>query len=271
MSGAVLSFDDGSSVEIGALYPAGNASVFTFSQKTSASISLRVTSVSFTTQNVGLAEFQVYLSSCNATNVSSDVFSQYQNVAPLAVAEASSASTNQGADKAIDKTVDGYPGDWTKEWASNGEGEGATLRLTWDQPYTLYGVSLFDRPNTADQVTAGTLTFEDGTSLTIGPLNNTGQATNLTFEEPLTTTSLNFIVTGVSTTTNNVGLAELMAFGVVSANETTSNETTFQYPDIAPLATPSGSSFSPGQGFSAAIDTVCDGYPGDYTKEWATK
>lgn len=260
---------------LGALYDGGNASVFTFDQKTSTYISLQVTSVSFTTNNVGLAEFEVYLSTCNATTTNTtDVYTEYENVAPLAVAQASSSSYGQGAQKAIDRTPEGYPTDWTKEWASSWQGKGATLTLTWDQPYTLYALSLYDRPNENDQITAGTVEFDDGTTLDIGPLDNAGAATNVTFDQPITTSTLLFTVTGVSSTTGNVGLAELMAFGEATDNSTALDKSASSYANltnIAPLATPSASSENDGQTASAAIDTVCDGYPGDYHKEWATK
>ena len=73
---------------------------------------------------------------------------------------------------------------------------------------------LFDRPNTNDQITSGTLTFSDGTSVTFGALPNAG-TTGLTVTLPkaVNTTTLKMTVTGVSSTTLNVGLSEIQAFG----------------------------------------------------------
>lgn len=77
-----------------------------------------------------------------ADNSSDPVGPQYPNVAPLADAQASSQSVSQPASAAIDKVTDGYPGDYTKEWATEGQGVGAVLTLTWTQLYTIYSVTV---------------------------------------------------------------------------------------------------------------------------------
>ena len=59
----------------------------------------------------------------------------------------------------------GFPNDIAKEWASNGEKAGAWIKLSWDKPQKIDRVWLFDRPNTLDQVTAGTLEFSDGSTI----------------------------------------------------------------------------------------------------------
>jgi hypothetical protein len=276
------------------------------------------------------------------------------NVAPMATATASSENTGNGqtAGKAIDGVIDGYPGDYTKEWATNGGGAGSWLKLAWPGAVTINKVTLYDRPNTGDQVTGGTLTFSDGSTVTVPALNNDGSATTVTFPSK-TTTSLLFTVTSVSASTSNVGLAEIQAFASgsssqpptanagsnqsVAINSTvqldgsgsfdpngtptylwtqtagpavtlssasavqptfsapgTSATLTFRLvvsdgslispassvtitvtapvPDIARQATVTASSqnTSTGQLATSAIDGVIDGYPGDYTKEWAT-
>jgi LmbE family N-acetylglucosaminyl deacetylase len=141
------------------------------------------------------------------------------NVAPLATATASSQSTSTGqlASSAIDGVISGYPSDTTAEWATVSGGVGSWLKLTWSEPYAISSVVLFDRPNTNDQITAGTLTFSDGTVLTFGSLPNDG-ATGLTvtLSAPVTTTSVLMTVTSVSGATLNVGLSEIQAFGVVA-------------------------------------------------------
>lgn len=135
------------------------------------------------------------------------------NFALSATATASSQNmaTGQTASKAIDGVIDGYPGDSTKEWATIDGKEGSFLNLAWPSAVSLSSVALYDRPNLVDRVTAGTLTFSDGTSVAVPALDNTGAGTTISFPAR-STTSLRFSVTGVSSTTSSVGLAELQAF-----------------------------------------------------------
>jgi LmbE family N-acetylglucosaminyl deacetylase len=135
------------------------------------------------------------------------------NVAGTATVTASSqnTSTGQTAVKAVDGVIDGYPGDYTKEWATLSGKAGSYLNLAWASPVSLTSVVLYDRPNTDDQVTGGTLTFSDGSTVAVPSLSNTGAATTVAFSAK-STTSLRFTATSVSTTTVNIGLAELQAF-----------------------------------------------------------
>jgi hypothetical protein len=135
------------------------------------------------------------------------------NVAPLAVATASSEAARYGqtAAKAIDGVADGYPGDHTKEWVTSGQRVGAWIQLTWSAARTIDRIVLHDRPNTGDQITAATVTFSDGTSLTVGPLPNNGAGATYTFP-PRTVTSMRITVSTVSGSTQNVGLAEVLVF-----------------------------------------------------------
>ena len=138
------------------------------------------------------------------------------NVAPLATATASSQASGQGAAKAIDGVVGGYPKNSAVEWSSNSGKAGTTLTLKWTKSYTLDRVVLYDRPNTDDQITAGKLTFSDGQSVNFGALPNAATP-GLTVSFPAhATTSLVMSVTTVSATTRNVGLAEIEAFGVAT-------------------------------------------------------
>jgi len=135
------------------------------------------------------------------------------NVAGAATVTASSenAADGQTAVKAVDGVVDGYPGDYSREWATKAGKAGSWLQLSWPGPVTLGSVVLFDRPNTSDQVTAGTLTFSDGSTVAVPALDNAGAGVTVTFPAR-STTSLRFTVTGVSASTGNVGLAELQAW-----------------------------------------------------------
>ena len=123
---------------------------------------------------------------------------------------------------------------------------------------------LYDRPNASDQITGGTLTFSDGTTVPVPALDNAGQATSVSFPDTATT-SLRLTVTTVSGTTRNVGLAELQAFPGVSAPAIT-------VANVAALASVTASSQNElaGQTAVKAVDGVIAGYPVDSTREWVT-
>jgi hypothetical protein len=137
-----------------------------------------------------------------------------QNIAPLAVVTASSEAAQYGqlAIKAVDGVVDGYPGDYTREWSTVGEKAGAWLNLSWSSPYMVDHVVLYDRPNTNDQILLATLIFSDGSTIQVGPLVNGGAGLTATFT-PKSTTSLRMRVDQVSSTTQNIGLSEIQVFG----------------------------------------------------------
>ena len=303
ITGATLSFSDGSSVQVSALNNDGTESVVNFTARTVTSVRLIVTSTSLATQNVGLSEFKVFSTSSQVGNqlplanagadqtvaqgslvqivgsASSDpegypltyqwrqiggpavALSSANEVSPLFVAptgltqnttlsfelvvndgQANSlpaitnvtvtggqtsinlapqstvvASTENAADsqfavKAVDGVISGYPGDYTREWATRGERAGAWIELRWSVPIIVSRLVFYDRPNTNDQVTSGVVTFSDGSTLSIGSLNNAGSATTVTLS-PKTITSLRFVITGASSTTQNIGLSELEVFG----------------------------------------------------------
>lgn len=135
------------------------------------------------------------------------------NIAPTALVTASSenVSTGQRAVKAVDGIADGYPGDYTREWATIGERAGAWLELSWSQVHTIDRVVLHDRPNLSDQVLSATLLFSDGSTVAIGPLPNGGTPVTYTFT-PRQANRLRFRVDGVDPSTNNIGLAEILVF-----------------------------------------------------------
>jgi hypothetical protein len=138
------------------------------------------------------------------------------NVALLAAATASSQNTSTGqlASSAIDGVISGYPNNNTAEWATNGTGVGSWLRLTWPTSYTINKVVLFDRPNLNDQITSGTLTFSDGTVVGFGALpNDASSGLTVTLAVPVTTTTILMTVTGVGSSTLNIGLSEIQAWG----------------------------------------------------------
>lgn len=196
VTGGTLTFSDGSMISTGSLPGDGSPQVITFAPKNVTSLRFTATSVSATTKNIGLAELQAY----------------EQNVAPLATVTASSQNTasSQGANKAVDGFAVGWPVDYTHEWATNGGKTGSWLTLAWDEPQTLSRVVLFDRPNSDDQITSGVLRFSDGSTVAVPSLPNDGSPLTLTFS-PRTATSLRLDITGVKSTTLNIGLAEIQA------------------------------------------------------------
>jgi hypothetical protein len=136
------------------------------------------------------------------------------NIAGQASVTASSqnASTQQTANKAVDGVIDGYPGDYTKEWATVAGGVGSWLKLTWANSVTLNQIVLYDRPNPNDNITSATLTFSDGSTIAVGALPNNGAALTINFT-PKATTSVLLTVNSVSPTTENIGLSEIQTFG----------------------------------------------------------
>ncbi|GAA5841179.1 hypothetical protein JCM3766R1_001696 [Sporobolomyces carnicolor] len=301
ITGATLRFEDGSLISTGALANDGSATNVSVPALNTTSIFLTVDSVSKTTSNVGLREFAVYGSIPTVSNSStSSTNSTSQNVTVVgsaslpvptglvnlalgATATASTANPSQGASKAIDGLTKGYKEDGTgspaAEWATNREGLGATITLRWPSPVIVSAVVLYDRPNSVDEITSGTLTLSDGSRVGFGALPNNGAAYVVPFKN-VTTSSITLLVTGISATTNNVGLAEFEVYGSLAPYNSTVYAggsallTLPSTPDLALNATAVASSASPNQGAAKAINGVINGYKddgtGDYTQEWAT-
>ena len=142
-----------------------------------------------------------------------DLLRSAANLAPAAKIEASSVYDGYRVEGAVDGTPDGYPGDIACEWASKGEAKGAWIKLTWARARTVSRIWLVDRPNTLDQVTAGTLEFSDGTSIAVTtPLPDRGaKAVEIAFG-PKTVTWIKFTVTDVKPGSPNIGLSEIAVF-----------------------------------------------------------
>jgi hypothetical protein len=136
-----------------------------------------------------------------------------KNIARKAKVEVSSRYPRYRRSGAIDGIVGGFPEDFTQEWASNGEKAGAWIKLSWQEPQKIDRVWLFDRPNTLDQVTAGTLEFSDGTKIELEkPLPDTATS-GVEIAFPAKTASwVKFTVNGIKKDTPNVGLAEFAVF-----------------------------------------------------------
>jgi hypothetical protein len=145
------------------------------------------------------------------------------NLALTATATASSQYDSRYlAGNAIDGVVgqDGYG-----EWASKGE-TNPWLKLDWNSAQTISKVTFYDRPDTPDWTSGGTLTFSDGSApITVSGIPNDGTPYSITFPDK-TVTWVKFQVTGGSGPNN--GLSEIK----VSRPET----------DLARSATASASS-----------------------------
>jgi LmbE family N-acetylglucosaminyl deacetylase len=128
-----------------------------------------------------------------------------------------SVSTQQQGIKAIDGIVDGSPGDYTKEWATNGQLAGAWLRLTWSAPVTTTQVVLYDRPNPTDNVTSATLSFSDGSTVPVPALPNDGSPQAVSFSSRAVTWVQFTVNTAVG---QNIGLAEIAVTGSVAQAST---------------------------------------------------
>ena len=129
-------------------------------------------------------------------------------------ASSQNLSFGQGADRAVDGYPVGDPSAHAREWATDGGGVGSWIRLAYPSPTTIDGVVLYDRPNLRDQITAGVLEFSDGSTVPLGALPNDGSGLTVWFPAR-TVTSVRLLVTAVSATTRNVGLAELETYATV--------------------------------------------------------
>lgn len=133
------------------------------------------------------------------------------NVARTAKLTPSGVEGGYGVTGATDGVASGYPDDKNAEWSS-GQKAGATLALAWDAPQTVNRILIFDRPNLDDQITSGTVTFSDGSTLAVGKLpDDASEGLDLRFP-PKTITGLTFKVLGVKPSTQNAGLAEIAVF-----------------------------------------------------------
>jgi LmbE family N-acetylglucosaminyl deacetylase len=175
------------------------------------------------------------------------------NVARNATVTASSqnSGSGQGAIKAIDQVISGYPVNSSAEWAAaGGQRAGTWLTLTWGAPQTISEVILHDRINTSDRILAGTLQFSDGSSLTVGALPNDGTSFRITFA-PKTVTFLTFLITSAQGW--STGLAEIEVYDLPGGSLNTAPQIT-----SGPAATPATITVTQTSGLSVTA-TDADG------------
>ena len=129
----------------------------------------------------------------------------------------SSEASGQPGTAAIDGVVDGYPGNFPQEWATRGQLAGAWIQLNWAQPITASLIVLHDRPNTTDNVRAGTLTFNDGSSISVGTLPDNGDGLAVALSRK-SITSVRFTVN--QAVGLNIGLCEIEVYGTPGGSNT---------------------------------------------------
>jgi len=125
-----------------------------------------------------------------------------RNVAPEAKATASSGKADDAAKGCVD---------WQREWKAKGT-KGEWLQLGWAQAKKIQKVLLYDLVSTRTQVTSGTLTFSDGSSVPVGKLQNDGHAGTIVTFEPKTVRWVRFTVNAVREGTEQAGLGEMEVY-----------------------------------------------------------
>ncbi|USK36718.1 carbohydrate-binding protein (plasmid) [Bacillus sp. F19] len=115
------------------------------------------------------------------------------------------ASSIYNASFTPDKVFDGIGQAVNGEWASKGE-KNPWIQVNWTTNQTFNKIIFYDRPNLVDWATGGTLTFSDGSTLTVSGIPNDGSAYSVTFPDK-TVTWVKFQVSGGSG--SNVGLSEM--------------------------------------------------------------
>ncbi len=148
----------------------------------------------------------------------------FSSIAKTAAVTASSQQQNsdrkldQSAVKAVDGVRDGYaaglPHGHTRyphaEWVTDHETVGAWINLEFENTEKISKVLLYDRPNSDDQILGGKLVFDDGSEVEVGELPNNGRPLEVPVNKE--SKSVRFVVTSVSESTENAGLAEIEVY-----------------------------------------------------------
>lgn len=175
-----LTFSDGSSIDVTGIPTNGIVKEVVFTTRSVTWLKFQVTAGSG--PNVGLSEVEALYSTVTVT-----------------------ASSAYSGDFLPAKAIDGVIGQSpTGEWASAGE-TNPWIQINWAQPQTVSVVRLYDRIG-ADDANAGTLTFSDGSSVTVTGISVNGVAKELIIPSRVVTW-MKFQVTAGSGP--NVGLSEI--------------------------------------------------------------
>lgn len=148
------------------------------------------------------------------------------NIALTATSTASTHISNLPPSLAHDGIIgisdtDGSTISGVNAWVTTAEGVGAWMQLDWSTPQIVHKIKLYDRPNvTHDHIKGGTLTFSDGSSVTVGALPD-GVVDGA--PDPLEITFNARVITWVRFTVDaftghNAGLTEFEVFGYQAPN-----------------------------------------------------
>ena len=94
-----------------------------------------------------------------------------------------------------------------RSWVTAQETTGAWINLEFEKVEKISKVLLYDRPNSKDQILGGKLVFDDGSEVEVGKLPNNGRPLEVQVDKE--SRNVRFVVTSVSESTENVGLAEI--------------------------------------------------------------
>ena len=109
---------------------------------------------------------------------------------------------------AINGVIADVPGG---EWASNGGGIAAWIRINFDRPVLLHRIELYDRINTTDNWGAGVIEFSDLSTLSFTAPPTNGAMHSLPVSPPRLTSSIRISQTSGGAGSNR-GFAEIRAF-----------------------------------------------------------
>lgn len=180
-----LHFSDGTSIDVGALDNAG-APLF----------------VKFPAKNVTWVKFEI--TGSQGLPGLSEI--RTESAPDLARVATPTVSSQYNANLSANALNDGVIGVWgSGEWAAGTGVLPAWARLTWPTAQSLSTVVLYDRPNTIDQVTGGTLVFSDGTTVAVDALPNDGTPKTVTFPAR----NVTWVQFDITTATGLPGLSEI--------------------------------------------------------------
>lgn len=166
-------------------------------------------------------------------------------------ASSEDAGSGRQAINAIDGVISGYPTE-PPQWVTTGELAGAWIQLSWPAPVRIAQVNLYDRPNTSENILAGTLTFSDGSSVTVGALPPNGRVLPVVFT-PRAVSWVRFTVSQAQGTA--AGLTEVEVLGALASS--TANHP----PNIIQGPVPTSDDIPASQ--STAVSVVANDIDGD--------
>ena len=139
-----------------------------------------------------------------------DARTQLENIAPLATVSVSSVEESDR--QTSGGVADGDAAD-ADAWLAGSNVPSAWIKLSWDRPATVAAIDLYDLPDLADNVLAGSLQFDDGEMIPVPALPRDGSPWRAAFA-PKTVHSVTFRIDRVQG--QQTGLAEIMVYGAVN-------------------------------------------------------